>query len=561
MTKGVSLKKPFIMLFKYLKQGFIIAIVLFFHDIAKAQYATGLADDDVGYDTTSTVLLPSSKADLPRNIDLKPYCPMPGNQGRISSCVGWSIGYGLMTIEKAIQNKETDTKRITDEAFSAMFVYNQIRSSESNCQSLTNMTEALELLKTRGNCFAREFDFKVEDCYIRPENSLKDRAKGNLIADYSRLFDKNTEGGAKVDLIRKLLAQRKPVAIGLKINDQFMSLREADYWNPSLGKEPVQGHAMVVVGYDEDAGCFTLLNSWGKVWGREGFIKIKYRDMGEYCRYAFVIYLDKNGTASEPLVVTETGFEKTNTRPSLARSEMVEIPQKVMVSSQNLPKTIQKPLSKAEVKEIKKEESIGVQTPRELIELSGSFALNYFTNRWTDNREPIFEAIGVEQIGEHYAVLKKDWRVGDAFQLSLTSQLSGAYIYIISVNPRNEVKILFPRNEEFGRQYKGLHESPLMMLDGAHIVLPNPKKVMKVDYAGTDRVCILFSTRKIWGFQKFCQKVQKWNGDFDAYFHKLLGDIMIPTVDTNFSLNQVAFSTATRSEGAIVPIIIEFHSQ
>ena len=84
---------------------------------------------------------------------------------------------------------------------------------------------------------------------------------------------------------------------------------------------------------------------------------------------------------------------------------------------------------------------------------------------------------------------------------------------------------------------------------------------MKVDYAGTDRVCILFSTRKIWGFQKFCQKVQKWNGDFDAYFHKLLGDIMIPTVDSNFAMNQVAFSTATRSEGSIVPIIIEFHSQ
>ena len=157
--------------------------------------------------------------------------------------------------------------------------------------------------------------------------------------------------------------------------------------------------------------------------------------------------------------------------------------------------------------------------------------------------------------------MKKDWRIGDAFQLSLTSKIGGAYIYIISVNPRNEVKIMFPRNEEFGRQYKGMYESPLMMLDGAHVVLPNPNKVIKVDYTGTDRVCILFSTRKIWGFQKFCQKVQKWNGDFDAYFHKLLGDIMIPTADTNFSTNKIAFSTATRSEGSIVPIIIEFHSQ
>ncbi len=549
------------MKWKDVKIALFVMCVVIHPLVVQAQYGTGLGDDDAGYDTISTVLFPNSKADLPRSVDLKPYCPMPGNQGRISSCVGWSVGYGLMTIEKAIQKNETDTRKITDEAFSALFVYNQIRSSESNCQSLTNMTEALELLKTRGNCFAKEFDFKVEDCYVRPESGLREKAKNNIVADYSRLFDKNTEGGAKIEVIRKLLAQRKPVAIGLKINSQFMTLRETDYWNPNLGKEPVEGHAMVVVGYDDAAGCFILMNSWGKVWGREGFIKIKYKDMGAYCRYAFVLYLDKNGTANAPLVVTETGFEKTNTRLNVSPSLPKEKPINATVSNQIPPKMAEKSLSKTDSKELKKEESVGVQTPRELIELSGSFDINYFTGRWTDNSEPIFEALGVEQIGDHYALLKKDWRVGDAFQLALTSKLSGAYVYIISVNPRNEVKIMFPRHEEFGRQYKGLYESPLMMLDGAYVVLPNPKKVIKVDYAGTDRICILFSTRKIWGFQKLCQKVQKWNGDFDAYFYKLLGDIMIPTTDTNFSMNKVSFSTATRSEGSIVPLIIEFHSQ
>ena len=541
--------------------GLWVFVFVLFHNTLQAQYATGLADDDAGYDTTTTIILPSSKADLPRSVNLKPYCPMPGNQGRISSCVGWSVGYGLMTIEKAIQNNETDTRKITDEAFSALFVYNQIRSSQSTCQSLTNMTEALELIKNRGNCLAKEFDFKVEDCYSRPENELKESAKSHIIADYSRLFDKNTEGEGKVLVIRKMLAQKKPVVIGLKINTQFMSLREADYWNPSIGKEPVEGHAMVVVGYDDDAHCFIVMNSWGKVWGRDGFIKIKYNDMGEYCRYAFVIYLDKNRTANEPLVVTDTGFEKTKVNHTIARTVAYKTDESPMVLKQNTLKTEQKPVTKSEVKQTKREENVGIQTPRELVEMSGSFEINYFTGRWTDNREPIFEAVGVEQIGEHYDVLKKDWRVGDAFQIAVTSKISGAYIYIISINPRNEVKIMFPRNEEFGRQYRDFHESPLMMLDGARIVLPHPNKVMKVDYAGTDRICILFSTRKIWGFSKFCQKVQKWNGNFDDYFYKLLGDIIIPAADTNFSVNQVAFSAATRSEGSIVPIIIAFKSQ
>ena len=126
--------------------------------------------------------------------------------------------------EKAIQNNETDTKTITENAYSALFVYNQIRGGQSNCQSLSNMSEALELLKTKGNCLAREFDFNVEDCYARADNAIKERTRNNTVADYSRLFDKNTEGDTKVALIRELLALHKPVAIGLKINNYFMSL-------------------------------------------------------------------------------------------------------------------------------------------------------------------------------------------------------------------------------------------------------------------------------------------------------------------------------------------------
>jgi hypothetical protein len=533
----------------------------------QAQHATGLGDDDVGYDTTSTVLLPSSKADLPRSVNLKPYCPMPGNQGLISSCVGWSVGYGLLTIEKAIQNGEMDTRRITENAYSALFVYNQIRGSESNCNSLSNISEALDLLKTKGNCLAREFDIKVEDCYNKPDNILKRSALNNIIADYSRLFDKDTEGDVRVFRIRSLLAQNKPVAIGLKINAQFMSLKETDYWNPALGKEPVEGHAMVVVGYDDDAACFILLNSWGKVWGREGFIKVKYRDMADYCRYAFVIHLTKNGRPVESLVVTETGFEKSSTRTSLARintnqsTPSVKQPAQTVNSQSPTPPTGNQKSKQPVVNQPNAEDNIGVSTPHELVEMSGSFEVNYYTGRWTDNAEPILETLSVEQVDNHYMVSKKDWRVGDGFQLALTSKIGGAYVYIISVNPRNEVKIMFPRNEDFGRQYKGMYESSLMMLDGARVVLPGPKKVIKVDYAGTDRICILFSTRKIFGFPKFCQKVQNWSGNFDAYLHKLLGDIMIPATDTNFSPNQVSFSTATRTEGSIVPIIIEFKSQ
>jgi hypothetical protein len=609
------------MILRCLKLRILLCFIGLIPILSQAQHATGLADDDAAYDTTSTVLMSDSKGELPRNMSLKPYCPMPGNQGQITSCVGWSVGYGLLTIEKAIQNNDTDTRHITEQAYSAMFVYNQIKGAETNCKARSSFSDAFDFLKNKGNCLAREFDFKVEDCYVKPDNNLKERAAQNAIFDYQRLFEANVDGDVKVDRIRHLLAQKKPVSVSLRINDQFMALKETDYWNPNLGKEPAEGHAMVVVGYDDDAACFTLLNSWGKVWGREGFIKIRYRDMAEFCRYAFVILLTRNGPPMESLVMTDAGMERRKTRQSFAAikpsvqtspppkptvqqqvqapnqptkqtaqpaSQAISQPQKpttqpsnqaplkVVIAEQKPPKTVvsdpirsQKPSQPTEQHTPKptlpqprqEEEKLGNRTPRDLVEMSGSFEVNYFTGKWTTNREPIFEALGVAQSGNHYTLLKKDWRLGDAFQLALTSKISGAYVYIISVNPRNEAKIMFPRNEEFGQQYRGLHESPLMMLDGARAVLPNPNKVLKVDYVGTDRICILFSTRKIWGFPKFCQKMQGWNGDFDAYFQKLLGNIMIPTADCDFSTDKVAFSTSTRSEGSIVPIVIEFQSQ
>ena len=451
-----------------------------------------------------------------------------------------------MTIEKAIQNRETDTKTITTSAFSAMFVYNQIRGS--HCQSLSSLNEAMELLTKRGNCLAREFDIRTDNCYTKPDEALKERARANVIADYSRLFDSDTEGEIKRDMIRQLLAQNKPVAIGLKINDQFKTLLGKGFWNPNLGKQPTEGHAMVVVGYDDDAECFTLLNSWGKVWGQDGFIKIKYADMEEYCRYAYVIYLSKNGRAPEQLVVTERGLEKPAIRQSLIKTTAKPI--QIAEKQQNRP--------------VPDEDKIGNATPRDLIEMAGNVEINYYTRRAIrETGEPIFETIGVEREGNHYALVKKDWRVGDQFQLALTSNISGAYIYIISINPQNEAKIMFPRNEEFGKKYKGYHESPLLMLDGARVILPNRKQAISVDVAGTDRICILFSTRQIkkTGIPTFCQVMQKWEGDFDAYLHTFLGSHRIPSTEINFSTDKISFSVATRSDASIVPIIIEFQSK
>src|SRR5690606_1097038 len=108
---------------------------------------------------------------IPLKVDLTPYCPEVRHQGDISSCVGWAAGYGAMTIERAIRNGWKDRQEITQNASSALFVYNQL--SDEDCGAI-RMPDALRFMQMEGNCLARDFDFDVNACDLKAsENQLK----------------------------------------------------------------------------------------------------------------------------------------------------------------------------------------------------------------------------------------------------------------------------------------------------------------------------------------------------------------------------------------------------
>ena len=107
------------------------------------------------------------------------------------------------------------------------------------------------------------------------------------------LFETKAEPRLKVLRIKESLAQGKPVIIGMNIRKNFSRLKKGSkYWWPDLGNTtPIGGHAMVVVGYDEADKSFEVMNSWGRDWARDGFVKIKYKHFGKSCKYAYQLFL------------------------------------------------------------------------------------------------------------------------------------------------------------------------------------------------------------------------------------------------------------------------------
>lgn len=221
-------------------------------------------------------------------VDLKPYCPQVKHQGEISSCVGWSVGYAAYSIQQAILNNWKGQKDlITQKAFSAMFIYNQIKITD--CTFGARISDALKLLQEVGDVHAWEFDKNIRDCSTIPSKDILEKANGHRIKDFMTLFSPEAESTIKITKTKLSLAQNKPVVIGMNLLNNFVNIRHgSQYWIPQIGNTNVfGGHAMCVVGFDDGKGAFEVMNSWGSLWGNDGFIWIKYEDFTKYCKYAY----------------------------------------------------------------------------------------------------------------------------------------------------------------------------------------------------------------------------------------------------------------------------------
>ena len=224
---------------------------------------------------------------------LKSYCPTPKHQGQVGSCVGWSTGYAALTIQHAIANEwKGQTDLITTNAFSPMFIYNQIKLTD--CRNGSFIDSAMALLQTKGDILSSDFDKSIADCSVMPSEKQITSASTNKIVDFMTLFPHKAAKQTKINKVKLSLIQNRPAIVGMSLLKNFGQIRKgAKYWNPRVGdKGRYGGHAMVVIGFDDSRGAFELMNSWGEDWGNNGFIWVKYEDFGKYCKYAFQMSLE-----------------------------------------------------------------------------------------------------------------------------------------------------------------------------------------------------------------------------------------------------------------------------
>ncbi|MEO9571642.1 MAG: C1 family peptidase [Polaribacter sp.] len=477
----------------------LICLFSTFFLFSQDEFGTGLKFDEAMYNQIpqSVPIITRSFTSMPSSFSLKGYAPTPGNQGSQGSCVGWASAYGARTIANAIKNGwKYNTSKINQNTFSPAFVYNQIRYN-AKCEG-AYIENAMKVMNNNGAAKLTDFPYDYKTCLKTPSNYVYSKAKNHKILNFERLAKWNNPYNL-VSKVKKAISQKNPVVIGLF---RFSSLK-TDYnnvWIPSSGKS---GHAMVVVGYDNNksGGAFEVMNSWGTRFGKNGFFWIKYEDFKRQVKTAYVL-VDKNSNNND--------FNNNNN------------------NNNNNNITYSK--------------------------LGGELTLKLSNG----NSMPIKLADGATRNFNIVKATKTTYKVnntytsGTQFRIYLKSKQRG-YVYLIGYGSGDKsVNKLYPF-ENFSDYFN---------YTNSEIALPSEDYFIEFDnQPGRDILCVLYSKEKL-NINDIVSKARYGSGDFVSRVKKALSYKMFKGTDISFSENKVSFNASSKNSSAkVVPIFIEMNHQ
>ncbi len=205
----------------------------------------------------------------PTRLNLVEKFPLIYNQLQTNSCVANSVGMAFMV--QLLQQKE---KFFTP---SRLFIYYNARhldNPNSISDSGTYLRSGIKSVATYGACDESIWKFDSGKVNQKPYKSLKYdpyiSAEGKQVQRYERV-PKSRDG------VKRALLDGSAVVFGLYLCNNFHTQLEKNNYVFQKPDGPiVSGHALTLIGWDDDKQAFNVRNSWGKKWGLDGHFWLPY---------------------------------------------------------------------------------------------------------------------------------------------------------------------------------------------------------------------------------------------------------------------------------------------
>lgn len=264
------------------------------------RHGTGVQLANAAQVAATTPITPSpgptyAAYELPTNL-----LPPVGDQGQESSCVGWSTSYYYRTVLAA--QKYHWSAEDPNHEFSPSFIYNQINGGKD---AGSYISDALSLLTQTGDVPISLFPYQAGDYLRQPPGQLVASATAFHIADFGYLYNRVAQQTVPdLRVLKRWLSGGQGLVIGIQVpSTSFSNYTGGVYDGPYASDADFGGHAMFVIGYDDNAegtgiGAFRVINSWGAGWGEQGYGWLSYDFLSHYLTDSWVMFDTANAPAT-----------------------------------------------------------------------------------------------------------------------------------------------------------------------------------------------------------------------------------------------------------------------
>jgi len=225
---------------------------------------------------------------LPTRVDLRVYSGAVENQLQTSSCVANAT---VSALEMLLQKNGNFVD------LSRLFNYFNIRKDYSNLRGIDGGAYLLDGFKSIAKVgIPLESTWPFNPALVNAEPSLEayTEALQRKVTKYERVGNFSilspVDDTFSIEMVKAALAMGYPVTVALLVNTTIFGIQGALGTESCKYKQIINddypnagGHAVVLVGYDDDLGGFITENSWGTTWGDNGFGVITYEVMKADC--------------------------------------------------------------------------------------------------------------------------------------------------------------------------------------------------------------------------------------------------------------------------------------
>lgn len=204
---------------------------------------------------------------VPSSIDMRSLMPPIYDQLDLGSCcANSSTSYDVFLYNNKIQ-------------LSRLFEYYMVRKIEGTVDQDSGATnrDSVSSIKQSGICEESLMPYDISKFTIPPIEKAIVNAKQYTISSYQSL--------SNLSDIKQALALSKPVILGMDVFESFegSEISKTGKMTMPLKKEQnLGGHSVLVVGYMDNGAYLIVRNSWGSVWGDQGYFYMPYEYLPNY---------------------------------------------------------------------------------------------------------------------------------------------------------------------------------------------------------------------------------------------------------------------------------------